>query len=277
MLQHCYLPAQAPPHFESSTYPELAEGILTVTRRLEGGMNCYGIVFIEGNIGVGKSSLLKNLATRHPTILGIKAPTHIWRGSQNIQNIEGKNLLKLFYEKKISAYALQDFIRETTKLWCKRKFAQWGNEHEAAPDFILFERSPESNSQVFRTELLNEEEYSIYSWVNGVRSNKGDRTIWFPTQQRTTIYLDGTIETQRKRIIRRDRAEECEYVTPAYLEKFQRKYDDFIKKRIQAENSTVIKIETEGKTELEILEEAEGFLTRIVEEAQRKRRELTNS
>ena len=128
------------------------------------------IISIEGNIGSGKSTIVRNLEKKFFNLndyVFLKEPVHIW---ETIKDKEGKTILEKFYQNpekyafafQVMAYAtrstiLQDAIRNNPN--CK---------------YILCERSLEADNQIF-AKMLNDDnkmesvEYEIYEYFYKTR------------------------------------------------------------------------------------------------------------
>ena len=98
-------------------------------------------IYLEGNIGTGKSSVLARLSQQNPTTFIVaQEPVDKW------QNFNGQNLLQMAYEKK-NMYLFQTFVLLTQAQVLKDK-----QEHEGIHKYIVSERSLFSNRYCF-TEL----------------------------------------------------------------------------------------------------------------------------
>jgi len=172
------------------------------------------ILYLEGNVGVGKSTFLIFLK-QHFNILIMNEPHDQW------QNVEGNNLLELFFlNQKRWAYTLQSYVLLTRS------------------DQLLFTK-PDSHNQ------LSIIERSIYSgkycfaqtakelgWMNDLEwslfNNLWSREI-IRIQHRIPsgfIYLKAPADICLKRIKKRDRIEE-KTITLEYLQHLEQKYDQW--------------------------------------------------
>jgi deoxyadenosine/deoxycytidine kinase len=61
------------------------------------------LISVEGNVGVGKSTFLRNITSENVQIL--MEPDHLWR------NVKGVNLLEKYYRKPQKyAFAFQSYV-----------------------------------------------------------------------------------------------------------------------------------------------------------------------
>ena len=122
------------------------------------------IISIDGNIGSGKSTLVKLLQNNlDSTVTIIEEPVKLW---QSIQNKSNENILDLFYKDSYRwAYTFQNlaFITRTLVL-NKAKIEK--------KEIILVERSIETDKNVFAkclydTEKMSKMEYELYiTWYD---------------------------------------------------------------------------------------------------------------
>ena len=151
-------------------------------------------ISIDGNIGAGKTTVLKQLACEYKVIL---EPVEEW-----------KDYLTRFY---------QDPIRWgfcfNLKVLCS--FAPW----KSTKDFVLFERSPNACKEVFTQmhfEDGNMDELEMRTF-NEIYSNVG----WKPD---ILIYIQSNPENCLTRIKTRGRESE-QNITLEYLQKVHKKYE----------------------------------------------------
>lgn len=187
------------------------------------------MIFVEGNVGVGKSSFLHILNKK----LGIHVfyePNELW------QDVDGHNLLGSFFnDQKRWAYALQSYIVMT------RVDQMVTADTNLCDKVCLVERSVYSGRYIFAEVAkdigtMNALEWCLYKKV-------WDRDI---TQiQRAPagfIYLRTPAEICYKRIMKRGRQEENP-ITMDYLKRLEEKHENwFIKKHGVPENLAYVPV-----------------------------------
>ena len=183
------------------------------------------IYSIEGNIGAGKTTILKIIEKSFKDIAFVEEPISKW------QNIGNENLLEKFYENPERWCFSFEFYSMLTKIQALLKAA------DSDKPIIVIERSILSN-KVFMDlskELgkLDKMEYcmlmntydfylqNVYPQISGI------------------IYLDTPVDECVKRITKRNRGEECN-IEKSYLEALKRKLDEL------ANSSTMIVIRING-------------------------------
>ena len=162
---------------------------------------------VEGNIGAGKSTLVRQLALRYPdrSIILAEEPVSAW---DNVKNTEGESILTLFYRDQ-RAYAFSFQI-----LACFTRFKSLIQIHEENPEAIIVcERSLLTDFHVFAKMMLDlgnikKEEFSIYTMMYEYFVSK------LPIQG--LIYLKTSPIVALERCVRRNRA--GERVSLDYLE-----------------------------------------------------------
>lgn len=130
------------------------------------------IISIEGNIGGGKSTLVKNLKEYvtananiyKDSILFLEEPLEIW---QNTKNEKGKNILTLFYENP-HKYAFQFQI---LVLASQKKMIKDAMEKHPNCKLIVMERSIQAGMNVFAkmseaNKTMDSMEYDIYRFMS---------------------------------------------------------------------------------------------------------------
>ena len=157
------------------------------------------IFSVEGNIGSGKSTLIKHLKEEMKEICGLKIvyleePVDIW---QTIKDSQGNDIIKRYYEdqKKFAfQFQMMAYITRITQL---RKAIQ---QHKNC--IIITERSILTDKNVFAKMLrdngtLDEISHQIYlKWFDELSMNlKID----------SSIYIKTNPETSLKRVIKRNR------------------------------------------------------------------------
>jgi deoxyadenosine/deoxycytidine kinase len=122
------------------------------------------LISIEGNIGAGKTTILKMITDMYSTsqdkIVFLKEPVELW---YNIKDESGKTMLENFYENpKKNAFAFQIMACVTRTSIIKNAM----NENKNC-EIILCERSIEADSKIFAKMLyddglMSKMEHSIY-------------------------------------------------------------------------------------------------------------------
>lgn len=184
--------------------------------------------YIEGNVGVGKSTFLGLLQKHIPNIDIACEPTELW------QNVGGMNLLEKFFEDQTRwAFTIQMYniiTRVDQKIVLDMK--KTGHVQ-------CIERSVFSGKECFAKNardlgLMNEAEWFIYQefWNKAV--------LPYVPLPSGFIYLRASAQDCFSRIKKRNRKEEA-YITFAYVESLQKKYENwFVHKQFdQQELATV--------------------------------------
>ena len=171
------------------------------------------IYSIEGNIGAGKTTILKLIGKTLDDVVFVEEPVSQW------QNLGGMNLLEHFYEDPDRWGFSFEFYVMLSKL------KALSNAANSDKDIIILERSLFSN-KIFmdisaKLGKLNEMEYHmllnifdffiehIYPMLNGI------------------IYLRTPVDECIRRIVKRNRGEETS-IDKGYLTLLQDKYDGFL-------------------------------------------------
>jgi len=178
------------------------------------------IVFIEGNIAVGKSTLLKNIQdeqwAKQLQIQCIFEPLDMWK---KLKDSEGKNILERFYENmKENAYAFQSYAFLTRVKMLEQV------SHQA--DYVFVERSVDSDHRVFakncfESGIMSEIQWNLYrdwfSWM--VPKIKPVEAI--------TFYLRSDPNVCFERIKKRNRMEESN-VSLEYLQSIHNQHEEWL-------------------------------------------------
>ena len=104
----------------------------------------FYILSIEGNIGSGKSTVLKKLKEAHPDWVFVDEPVNEWLA---LRNENGESLLEVFYkDKKRWSYSFQN----AAILYRYKKLREvLDNRNPSTKTIILMERCLETDSQIF--------------------------------------------------------------------------------------------------------------------------------
>jgi len=184
------------------------------------------IISIEGNIGSGKSTLVKKLKQANPTWFFLQEPVDVWK---SVSDIDGNNILSEFYkDKKRNAYLFQNFAFITRLHTLKTKLKEIKRNTSIFKDnYLIVERSIHSDKNVFAKLLHNDKEitnleYEIYNY-------------WFYRLHSSAlisahVYLKVDPKISSKRIVKRDRKEEKNAIPIEYLNSLHDYHEDWIDK-----------------------------------------------
>jgi deoxycitidine kinase/deoxyguanosine kinase len=169
------------------------------------------MIFVEGNIGTGKSTLLKHLSAHCKVIL---EPVDEWT---RMKNANGKNILEEFYSDPVrNAYLFQSIaFRSRMK-----------NIVNRCDDLCFVERSIYTDRNVFAKTcredgLINDIEWDDYvSWFDWLATE-------FQVQPKGFVYLRCEPEVSLTRIKKRNRPGE-ENISLEYLKKLHAKHDEWL-------------------------------------------------
>jgi len=167
--------------------------------------------FLEGNVGTGKSTFLKELENEGLGV--IYEPVKQW---ENMKNSSGKNLIEEFYGNQSRyAYTFQSIAFRT----------RVKNIENCSPDTII-ERSIFTDKNVFaktcyENGMMNDIEWNDYSeWFSWL----SDR---FNVKPNGFIYLQASPEVSYDRIKKRSRSGE-ETIPFDYLERLHNKHEKWL-------------------------------------------------
>ena len=152
------------------------------------------IISIEGNIGSGKSTILKQLKNYSDDFVYVDEPVSEW---QSIKDSNNKNILELFYQdqKKYSfSFQILAYITRLRSLLTVIKY----NPNK----IIICERSIYTDKHVFAKMLYEQNKIEEIEWKT--------YNYWFDTFKEITklsgiIYINTNPETCFERIKKRDR------------------------------------------------------------------------
>ena len=185
---------------------------------------------LEGNIGAGKTTILKILEKHFKDVEFIEEPVKKW------QKLGGMNLLDSFYKDPQRWGFSFEFYSMLTKIQALLKAA------DSDKQIVIIERSILSN-KIFMdlsNELgkLDKMEYCML-----LNTYKFYLENVYP-QIQGIIYLDTPLDECIKRITKRNRGEECS-IEKSYLEAIKKKMDEL------ANSSTMIVIRIDGNYDCE--------------------------
>jgi deoxyadenosine/deoxycytidine kinase len=209
------------------TRPVLSRATSVLTRPL--------LISIEGNIGAGKSSLMKTLQNKYKNrsdIVFILEPVDLWETVKD--SADGKNILQKYYENPVKyAFAFQVLAFTTRLQLIKQVISKVTNECKV----VLMERSLDADRHIFAKMLLMDNilepvEFQIYEKMASAELNEYsvDKIIW----------LNTSVEECINRIHIRGRVGE-ESISEEYL----RKCDGFHQEWLQKNSDVFILKEKE--------------------------------
>ena len=188
------------------------------------------IYALEGNIGAGKSTIMKIISNQFHDVEFVEEPVNQW------QNLNGRNLLNAFYSDPKRWGFSFEFYSMLTKIQALLKAA------DSDKPIIIIERSILSN-KVFMdlsNDLgkLDKMEYAmLINTYNFYLENI------YP-QIAGIIYLDTPVDECIRRITKRNRGEECT-IEKSYLNSIKEKMDEM------CNSSTMIVIRIDGMYDCE--------------------------
>ena len=178
------------------------------------------VFFIEGNIGTGKSTFIKNLQKIYNCNDSqfIQEPVDVWKDTKDNDN---KNILEYFYQDMhrfcylFQSYAFISRINQIDQI-------------DKSCEFVFIERSVFCDKNVFaktchETGVMNDIEWTIYNewfkWMEEKYKHIFETAI--------TIYLQCSPTTSYQRIQMRSRKEE-ESIPFEYIENLHNKHEDWL-------------------------------------------------
>ena len=178
------------------------------------------IFFIEGNIGSGKSTFLKNLEKYNllTNVQFIEEPVNEWKETKDK---DGINILEHFYlDMNRHCYTFQSFafISRINQL----------DQIDDTKSYVFIERSVFCDKNVFarscyETKIMSDIEWKIYNkwfdWMVKKYKEIFDRSY--------IIYLATSPETAIKRINKRGREEETT-ITLEYIDMLNKKHEEWL-------------------------------------------------
>lgn len=178
------------------------------------------IFFIEGNIGSGKSTFLKNLEKYNllTNVQFIQEPVNEWKETKDK---DGINILEHFYsDMNRHCYTFQSFafISRINQL----------DQIDDTKSYVFIERSVFCDKNVFarscyETKIMSDIEWKIYNkwfdWMVQKYKEIFDRSY--------IIYLATSPETAIKRINKRGREEETT-ITLEYIDMLNKKHEEWL-------------------------------------------------
>lgn len=176
------------------------------------------MIIVEGNIGAGKSTFLKNLAQYSDHFDIAQEPVDSWHKKE-----DGSNLLENFYKNPHRwAYTLETFAMAAR--------LQEHIKHAKNKKPIIIERSIYSGHYCFAKNdylagYMTEIEWELYQqWFNTIIAS-------FATPPKGFIYLKVAPEIALERIKKRNRVGE-ENITLDYLKEIEKRHEEFLVQKI---------------------------------------------
>ena len=177
------------------------------------------IIFVEGNIGTGKSTFLSQAEKHIPNSYIIYEPLDIWT---KFTDENGKNILQNFYENpKRFAYTFQ------TLAFLSRVERMRTTDYEKY-DYVFIERSIFSDREIFAKNchlsgLLTELEWKLYNeWFRWV-----EEMLNIP--QHNILYLRCSPEISYSRVLNRSRSEE-KTISSEYIKQIHERHEEWLNK-----------------------------------------------
>lgn len=178
------------------------------------------IIFIEGNIGTGKSTMLKKIKEfkTNKKVQVIFEPVDNW---QSLKDDNNKNILSYFYEDmRRYAYSFQSFAF-FSRISLLEKI-----DDEA--DYVFIERSVFSDKYIFakncyQEKLMTDIEWQLYcKWFDWFEKR------YFSDKKYSIIYLKCSPEICLERIKKRARHEE-KNIEVSYLKSIHNRHEEWLK------------------------------------------------
>lgn len=118
------------------------------------------IIIIEGPIGAGKSTLIKNLCANYPKVF-----YPMLEDLNQFENFGGDNLLKLFYEREETKFLFQAFVLASFTANYKEIQKKLENSPGGERKIILCERSAACSISVFGRQNLKPVELRVLRYL----------------------------------------------------------------------------------------------------------------
>ena len=207
------------------------------------------IISLDGNIGVGKTTLIEHIRKRFPDIVIVPEPVDMWT---QLKDEKGRNLLELFYKDK----QRWSFSFQQAAMLSRLLLLQKAVEDAKPGQIILSERSVLTDRFVFAEMLhtsgdLNPIEWTLYQyWYKAFGSMLPMAGL---------LYINTGVDTAYRRIQSRARSGEAE-ISKEYLEALDRQHRAWVagtnlqKQEISTEDG--VNIESTMKT-------LEAFFNRV--------------
>jgi len=220
------------------------------------------LITLDGNIGVGKSTLLEQLRDSLPEIDVVLEPVGVW---EKLVSDDGKSLLAHFYEDpKRWGYTFQNCailtrILETRKAIEKTKKRVIITERSVLTDLHVFAKMNRDIGNI------NSLEWELYmKWFDGYSHE---------TPISAAIHVTTGVETAVKRISKRARVGESN-IPIDYLNKLDKYHNDWLGNT----SMPVLKISTEGSVGgYDNIDKVKSFVKKIITSVDKNNREKRNA
>jgi len=178
------------------------------------------LIIVEGNIGTGKTTLLKMLEKYGCEV--IYEPVDVW---QSTYNSDGKNLLETFYsDMKRWAYSMQSFAFKTRLNAMTKPQSSLIRyvERSVYTDRMVFAKN------CYHNKTMNLLEWNMYTswfdWILNIYKKAG-----YKTKPDGYIYLRASSDVSYNRLVLRNRNDEMQ-ISLEYLEQISDLHDKWLLK-----------------------------------------------
>jgi len=228
------------------------------------------IVSIEGNIGSGKSTILKHLISKMPTLendyefVFVDEPVSLW---ENIKDVDGNNMIEKFYKNpQRYAFAFQIMAFTTRLIYLKNAIDSSLNSFPNKTIIIITERSLHTDCFVF-AELLKKQNniedvcFQIYKQMfDEFSSNYSVDTL---------IYLKTTPEICSDRVKMRLRSGE-EGISLNYLTQCHQEHETYIYEKMPTSHKLIIDGTLDIRKNPQLLDERLELIIQFILQGQKK-------
>jgi deoxyguanosine kinase len=172
------------------------------------------LISIEGNIGSGKSTLMRELRVRNPDWHFVDEPVENWMA---LKNERGESLLEVFYgEKRRWAYTFQNTALLTRILALRSAVDKWRKTGYPGSPIFVTERCIETDARVFAKMLADDGdidalEMTLYeNWFEAFKDQVPAPCAY--------LHVDTPVTVCHERIEKRGRDGETNTIPIAYLD-----------------------------------------------------------
>lgn len=216
------------------------------------------IIFVEGNIGCGKSTFLNQIKDHIPNVQCIQEPLDKWT---KLCDRSGKNILQYFYDDmKKYTYPFQSFAFLSRVMLL--------DKIDKTKQIVFIERSVFSDKNIFAKNCLDngtmtEIEWNLYNvWFDWM-INKLNISNY------KTIYLKCDPETSYKRLQERNRKEE-QNVSLQYIQDIHRCHEEWLNK----DNSITVDATRSFKDNIEFLKIYNELLQQLIKQHEKNNSQI---
>jgi deoxyguanosine kinase len=179
------------------------------------------LISIDGNIGVGKSTLVEKLKKELNNTEFLQEPVNIWLDMRDNNN---ENILDKFYKDKNRwSYTFQNLAFITRMELIVDRLLN------SKKKFIISDRCMESDKNIFAKILRDDGNLSDIEWVMYNKWNNLYNKYFCINKRINIIYLRCNPNTAHNRIKKRDREEESS-IKIDYLNKIHKAHEDWLLK-----------------------------------------------